>query len=70
MLITAKNMAKKTPGKEPTSLVRLPAELLRMARVVSSYRGQELGEYLRELLGPPVSRDYGRIVRDPPARGE
>jgi hypothetical protein len=56
-------MARERKERRQTTTARLPAELLRKARVVAAYRGVELGAYLVGLLEGQVDHDYAEIVR-------
>src|SRR4051794_26689375 len=61
-------MAKKRPGKDPVSpdektTVKMRSELVRRARTVAAYRDIDLFEYLDQLVGPMVDRDYQAIVK-------
>lgn len=57
------NPAPEEDDRKATSTARLPVELLRRARVVSSHRNIDLGVYLVELLERQVDRDYTDIIK-------
>lgn len=49
--------------KPATSTTRLDVELLRQARVVSSYHNIDLYDYLTNILADRVKQDYDGIVK-------
>src|SRR5262249_44740214 len=40
--------------------VRIDPDLVRMAKGIAPAKGQALGDYLSDLIRPPVSRDYAK----------
>jgi len=56
-------MARERKERRLTTTARLPAELVRKARVVAAHRDVDLGEYLVGLLEGPVNRDYEGLIR-------
>ena len=65
-----REMTKKRPGRPPSGKpssegkpVRLDPALAAMAKAIATAKGVTTGEYIAELIGPSIRRDYAAILR-------
>ena len=75
--VMERSMAKRRPGRPPSGKpsnegkpVRLDPGLAAMAKAIATTKGMTTGEYIAEIIGPVVKRDYAVVLRQFEKGGE
>lgn len=69
-------MSREKQPKRQDTAVKIAEHVYRQAKMVASYRGVTIAEYLTDLLTTPVLRDYAAMLAEesarvaPPQRGK
>lgn len=65
-----RDMAKRRPGRPPSGKpsnegkpVRLDPALAAMAKAIATAKGMTTGDYIAEMIGPGIRKDYAVILR-------
>jgi hypothetical protein len=51
------------PGRKPTAVVRVEADLARMLSIISTATGEDISDILSPLVRAHVERRYAEVVR-------